>query len=777
MTITKSVFKSLGSTDTGGCLSILQSDLSELVEINSTIFQSCLSSLGGAISSLDSSIIIRNSSFISNEAIDTSGEGGAIFHSSTSSLTPRTLTLISCNFTQNSATLSGGGIQWYSSQPILISTSFTNNSAYYGPDLASFTSSISLVQSRSLSSVTLPPGQASPIPLQFLLYDHYSQVVLTDNNTKISIAANDSNITIQGKIQNTANLGVAEFDDLKIYGNPGSLTSLSVLADGYGLNDRKINIPDLDIQVELRDCVVGEKKGSNYCERCGEGFYNLKPGDSCMSCVSGGVCYGGSDIYAVAGFWRRESKSDKIFKCFNANACLGDYNCSKCETGYEGNLCQVCSQGFSFDKENTCTKCLDQDENVGKIIGIVLVVIVFLAFQSYSTLESVYKARSITSIYLKILVNYLQLVALTIGFELDWPKLVRKMFNVQRSAASGSEQFISFDCFLSEYFNPFYAKVTIFTLIPFICFLFSLIFWSIKYYRKKTENLKEKFLGTIIVQFFFFYPTLIRMNFLAFYCTELDNNDYYLNSYMNVKCWSGSHLIFLLIVVIPSIILLCIGLPTILFVNIWKNRTKLDEITEKLKYGFLYNGFKSDFYYWEFVIVIRKLLIIVIFVFISKISIPIQALCTFLVILICFLLQLRLEPYSSAQLNLLEIMSITVTAVTIYSGIFFLTNDLSEQAKIIIFCLMALSNLGFLSFWLFLTFSFLFAKVYVKLKICKKLFRGRFDRWASRVAPIEQNNCIEIKTFKENTEISPYLKKNINAEIELELELDKEYKV
>jgi hypothetical protein len=309
---------------------------------------------------------------------------------------------------------------------------------------------------------------------------------------------------------------------------------------------------------------------------------------------------------------------------------------------------------------------------------------------------------------------------------------------VQEKASSSSDQFISFDCFLSDYYNPFFSKVLIISLTPVICLTCSMIFWLLWKKVKHSEKVMEKFIGTVIVQLFFFYPSLIRLDFLTFFCTELEKDNFYLTSYMNIHCWESTHLIFTLTVALPSIVTFCISFPLVLLVSLRKNSENLQDESQKLKYGFLYNGFSDKFYYWVFLVILRKLLIIIFFVFFSRISVPIQALCTFVVILISFLLQLRFQPYINSQLNTLELMSILVTAVTIYSGIFFLTGDLSEEAKIIVFVLMVLSNFIFLAFWIYLTFAFFFAKLYLKTRICRRVFKGRFDRWATKIHPVTE---------------------------------------
>ena len=44
---------------------------------------------------------------------------------------------------------------------------------------------------------------------------------------------------------------------------------------------------------------------------------------------------------------------------------------------------------------------------------------------------------------------------------------------------------------------------------------------------------------------------------------------------------------------------------------------KLEKDSLKIKYGFLYRGYRKEFFYWESVIIYRKICLIMIAVFVS----------------------------------------------------------------------------------------------------------------------------------------------------------------
>ncbi|CAG9309804.1 unnamed protein product [Blepharisma stoltei] len=72
-----------------------------------------------------------------------------------------------------------------------------------------------------------------------------------------------------------------------------------------------------------------------------------------------------------------------------------------------------------------------------------------------------------------------------------------------------------------------------------------------------------------------------------------------------------------------------------------KNKRRLNELSVRLKFGFFFNGYTASCYYWEFIILYRKLLIICCSVFLANISVSIQALTVAIVLATSLHLQYR----------------------------------------------------------------------------------------------------------------------------------------
>ena len=83
------------------------------------------------------------------------------------------------------------------------------------------------------------------------------------------------------------------------------------------------------------------------------------------------------------------------------------------------------------------------------------------------------------------------------------------------------------------------------------------------------------------------------------------------------ECYKGEHLKFLIIIVIPSLIIWSFGIPVTACVLLLKNKTLIEKdgmstkLSEKekvlvhdmkIKYGFIFSGYKLNSYYYEVVI-------------------------------------------------------------------------------------------------------------------------------------------------------------------------------
>ena len=214
-----------------------------------------LNQTGGAISMLNSKLNIFDSVFRDN----TADIAGAISFSCTH-LTLCELKATDSTFEDNKATVKGGAIYYDYTHPRIENVTYTNNSAQYGPDIASYAVKIRKVgsQSDTITIKDMGSGIVLDETLHLELLDYENQVMVLENANSISIfPRNTSEASVQGI--NTALLqsGKAEFDGLIFIAHPGA-ESIQFYATSKAINTAKIraaynhSISDNDIFVSFR---------------------------------------------------------------------------------------------------------------------------------------------------------------------------------------------------------------------------------------------------------------------------------------------------------------------------------------------------------------------------------------------------------------------------------------------------------------------------------------------------------------------------------------------
>lgn len=128
-------------------------------------------------------------------------------------------------------------------------------------------------------------------------------------------------------------------------------------------------------------------------------------------------------------------------------------------------------------------------------------------------------------------------------------------------------------------------------------------------------------------------------------------------------------------IAVPSLIIWGFGIPAFAWIILARNKENLDNIETREKYGFLYNGYRKKYYYWESVNMYRKISIIFISVFLRVAGVITQALVVFIVLILFLILNIKLLPFTFKALNDMEMLSIITSMLTIYCGLFYLSDN------------------------------------------------------------------------------------------------------
>ena len=200
-------------------------------------------------------------------------------------------------------------------------------------------------------------------------------------------------------------------------------------------------------------------------------------------------------------------------------------------------------------------------------------------------------------------------------------------------------------------------------------------------------------------------PTVIQTCLQFFHCQNLYRDDrplYFLTTNYDLECWTGDHLLWSLVIVVPGIIFWLFLLPGFLLSLLHKNKLKLQDPSITEKYSFIYAGYRAETYYWEFIIMVRKVAIISINVFVTP---ELQAYIASLVVLFSYYIQDRNLPYLNTKLNKLEILSIANSIAMTMGGIYFSISASYGFMNVLVLIAVFISTLGFFAIWLRYYFS------------------------------------------------------------------------
>ena len=138
----------------------------------------------------------------------------------------------------------------------------------------------------------------------------------------------------------------------------------------------------------------------------------------------------------------------------------------------------------------------------------------------------------------------------------------------------------------------------------FLLALFSIpyfLYLLIKNKKFDKNQIKDSLSRLFLIITYILQPNIVETCFEMFRCKNfLTEEDpiYYMDKEPQVKCWTGTHIIWSLAVALPALIFWAFLLPYSLYRILKKQASNLEETEIYAKYSFVYEGFKTDKFYW-----------------------------------------------------------------------------------------------------------------------------------------------------------------------------------
>jgi len=206
------------------------------------------------------------------------------------------------------------------------------------------------------------------------------------------------------------------------------------------------------------------------------------------------------------------------------------------------------------------------------------------------------------------------------------------------------------------------------------------------------------FFVSMVVTSFLIHPSLTRTTLALFTCTSLPgSDDLFLVADKSIRCNTGESLIWQFAVGVPFFVLYAFGIPAAALYMLYRRRAELQSsVHTRAVYGFLYASFKPQYYWWEELTMLRKVLFAIMGVLLAPLGIISQVMLAILVLTAFAIAHTRAMPFGKKLLNVQEMYSLVVSLLTLQGGLYlFACESCADATRVAVTVLIVLINAGY----------------------------------------------------------------------------------
>ncbi|CAD8213993.1 unnamed protein product [Paramecium octaurelia] len=495
-------------------------------------------------------------------------------------------------------------------------------------------------------------------------------------------------------------------------------------------------------------CQLGEAYYDGKCEACdiNQKKFSVVPNSpQCQSISQESML----DVTPVGiklkqGWYRPYIDNDQFEYCLNLPAnCNGGWipGNPSCYTGHIGALCESCDLyalnndiRYSNTEKYVCSPCQNtKDSSIGILAGNTIATVASITLSVKGTYELVNQFLMVKSLVLmgarfnqnanqlatliKMLTNYFQIIQIVNQFQLVLPKGLTKTTDAAGNPTKSSS--FSLDCLLQPmtdinmlYFRMIWALVMpcIYLIIYFVQYFFGVMIGKIPY---KAPMITTAF----IYMFIFTQPTLVG-GFIQLGSSRIISGVNWVQADVAYRSDTDEHQLWVAAFVAPMIVIWVALLPLIFLYRVYTYRFHLNNRHIRSRWGFFYNEYDTSAYYWEFVKIFQKELMVIFLTFYED-YVLIKGALVILVLLYYSWIQINTKPYANNDLNHLDRYSTIVCIITLLIGLLIYTSQEydTQYLIIIMFVLLGIFNLLFL------------------IQIIFKIFEGYLVKLSDKIDP------------------------------------------
>ena len=416
----------------------------------------------------------------------------------------------------------------------------------------------------------------------------------------------------------------------------------------------------------------------------------------CVKCPLGTACdswgYELAEVGVLPGYWRADASSPYVMHCSTPEHCNGAANMSSdamCRPGTYGHQCHGCESGYGRNG-HLCELCADQNWQASAgswLPPVVLVPYMLLALTmpppATETMTTWYKFLPMA----KVLINFLQMRLVMNALYEHWSAPLRTLFNTMGAFSSALFMDIpSVDCAFAGAASTqrYYNKVYLSLLMP-IVFILPVLLWyranvfyrnpfkwnkphpnapGVWEWKQEQTRMKRWFVSCAFGAAFVTIPAAVRVAMGALVCDANEvSGKAYLRVDISIACDDPS-LSFVTACAWAALSFYTCALPAGMLFALYTNRFNLSNTTIKKTYAYLFAGYRAKYSYWEVIVLLRTVSVMVVG---SSVTSPVARIgAVLLVVQFGLLVHMNRSPHDddSSIAARLETVSLSSTALS-----------------------------------------------------------------------------------------------------------------
>ncbi|CAD8072192.1 unnamed protein product [Paramecium sonneborni] len=453
-------------------------------------------------------------------------------------------------------------------------------------------------------------------------------------------------------------------------------------------------------------CKMGEYYFDSQCLLCDfkKGFYSVElKAQNCQK-VDPKIIKSNTmnNVELYPGYWRPNIRSHYISKCFkNINNCQGGWQSGddSCKEGSVGALCEQCDiyniRGYGQYFKNQNYQCILCDEYAGKIlfsvfINIIAIISIYLTvisvnsiFKSFKLLKNTTKYYKIifrsnldqSAALIKMIVNYCQIIVSIKSFQSDlYVNIADFLLPISNPIESST---FSYECYFATQYSIkiIYLTQILYIMLPAIQYLLFLTSYLILVICQKMKLTSTIYFTALIYLFFYTQPNIIKQ-FGGLIAMRTISKIDYININTQYLYHTQEHSNWIQFFIGPVIIIFGCIIPLLLLIILYKIKNYFNQERTRKIWGYLFNDYKENSYYWEIIKIFQRELIMLSLI-INEERVILKSIITILVLLLYYFCFLQFQPYNVKALNQFEQESI------LQCGIIIILSSLHFQTKLI----------------------------------------------------------------------------------------------